>query len=124
MNGVCALTICALVTLLSGCRAESAEISGESIGALVTNLVKQADASETALLASVLQPGDKVTEVSSLMPMIQRSGMLTNYLERLEQHSTTNARLNYHWLERHCHFQVELANTGALWRVTRIGYCR
>ena len=56
--------------------------------------------------------------------MVQRSGMLTNYTERLHASSATAARLDYHYPEKGCHFQVTLAKQGTAWHVTGLGLCR
>jgi hypothetical protein len=56
--------------------------------------------------------------------MIQRSGMETNYLGRLRKDSATQARMDYHDEDRNCHFQVDLQQEGADWKVRRIYFCK
>ncbi len=94
-----------------------------TVGEAVTNLVQHAQAGDTNYfngLMSTQAPG----LANQIMAMIQRSGMLTNYTQRLSSSSPTQAHLDYHYPEKGCYFQVELAKQGADWRVTGIWPCR
>jgi hypothetical protein len=59
-----------------------------------------------------------------LVEQIKRSGMAENYRSRLEGVSETKARLNYHYLERGCHFQIELEKRDGSWAMKRVWFCR
>ena len=98
-------------TLILGCsRTAQTDLAGQSVGDIVTNMVQHAKAGDTNYFAPVLDPSS-AAQPSQLLAMIQRSGMLTNYSSRLQSESPTFARLNYHYLERGCHFQVDLRRT-------------
>ncbi len=110
--------------LLAACEgAVESKPQAQSLGAAVTNLFERAQAGDinyfTALVVSPA-PGS----AAGLMAMVRRSGMLTNYTERLHSTSPTEARLDYHYLEKGCHFQVNLAKQGSAWQVTGIWPCR
>jgi hypothetical protein len=94
-----------------------------TLGAVVTNLVQRAEAGDVGFFKGLLGSSDDAV-VTQVIRMVQRSGMLTNYTSRFESSSPTSARLNYHWLERHCHFQVDLHKDKDAWGVKRIGLCR
>lgn len=112
----------ALLTLpiTNACR-ESAN-SG-SIDQVVREIVDRANSNDTQYFERVLDKPYKGQE-EKLIGMIKRSEMLTNYKERLEMRSDVTARLNYHYLEKGCHFQVDLARENGTWIIKRIWFCR
>ncbi len=124
MHYLRASAICAVLALVAGCSAGARNgLTGQSVGQVVTNIVAFAQAGKTTCFTPVFEPlGDLQTP--QLFGMIQRSGMLTNYSGRLQMQSAVKARLDYHYIERGCHFQVDLQKNGSTWRVTRIWFCR
>ncbi len=115
---------CVALTCLSGCNlATRNTLTGQTVGDVVTNIVKFAQAGSTAPFMPMFEPHDDLSALK-LLGMIQRSGMLTNYASRIESCPEGRARLDYHYLERGCFFQVDLQRDGDRWRVTRIFLCR
>jgi len=63
-------------------------------------------------------------QAQRMLEQIKASGMATNFTSQLEDLSETKARLNYHELEKGCHFQVDLEKRDGLWIIRRIWFCR
>jgi len=93
------------------------------VGALVGKMVTRAQKGDTAYFAPLMDPHYKGKE-TNLVEMIQRSGMATDYVGRCTLHTNGTGRLNYHYLERGCHFQIDLAKTNQTWTIKRIWFCR
>lgn len=109
----------------------------KSIDKLVTEIVVRAKADDKETFGKYLVahrdgdlPGDyeKRAEKQSqkLIEMVLRSDMENNYKQRLEHISSSNARLNYHYLEKGCHFQIELEKIEeyGTWHIKNIWFCR
>jgi hypothetical protein len=121
------------ISILGGCLA-ALVLAGRAIPAVnppkahgleaaVAGLVQHAQAGDTNYFNGFLAAPNPVI-AGQLVGMVQRSGMLTNYSERLHASSATTARLDYHYPEKGCHFQVTLSKQGATWHVTGLGLCR
>jgi hypothetical protein len=110
--------------ILAGFSASAqSNLAAHSVGEIVTNMVQHAQTGDTNYFIAVLD-SSATGKASQLIGMIQRSGMLTNYPSRLESQSPAEVRLNYHYLERGCHFQIDLQKQDTVWKVTRIWFCR
>lgn len=105
-----------LMSMALGCSA--AAPGGATIGDVVTNLVQHARRGDQAFFTLVAKG-----PAAEIMSMVQRSGMETNFVERLQKKSDSTARLDYHMLERGCHFQVDLRKD-TNWVVASIWLCR
>lgn len=95
----------------------------QNLGMLVTNLVEHAQSGDAGYFDSLLRGRDS-GNTERLMEMIRGSGMLTNYLTRVQTNSPANFRLGYRDLARGCNFQVDLLKDGENWRLKRIWFCR
>jgi len=95
----------------------------QQLGALVTNIVQHAETGDGPYFDSLLQ-GRDAGGTEKLMSMIRNSGMLTNYMNRVQTNSAMNFRLGYHDTSRGCNFQVYLSKDGESWRLKRIWFCR
>jgi hypothetical protein len=95
----------------------------QNLGGLVTNMVQHAQSGDAVYFDSLLR-GPDAGEAPKLMEMIRGSGMLTNYMTRVQTNSTADFRLGYHDLARGCNFQVDLLKDGLNWRLKRIWFCR
>lgn len=93
-----------------------------SIDDMVGEIVKRAKADDTAFFAKYVDPSIKGQE-RKLIEQIKASGMMDNYKSRLEV-SDSKARLNFHYLEKGCHFQIDLEKQNGSWLITRIWFCR
>jgi hypothetical protein len=124
MKRISILTGCLAGLLLTGhVVAAGSQPKAHSLKEAVADLVHHAQAGDTNHLTALLSsPAPGVAAQVALM--IQRSGMLTNYTERLRSFSPTEARLDYHYPEKGCHFQVSLEMRGSAWEVARIQLCR
>jgi len=109
---------------LTGCGKSPNQAAGPiTIGDLVTNLATRAQANDSSYFGAFLDPAVS-NQAPQLVSMILRSGLPTNYLGRLRKDSASQARLDYHDEEHNCHFQVDLQQEGADWKVRRIYFCR
>jgi hypothetical protein len=109
---------------MTGCgRGPENTAQPQTAGAVVTNLVAHAQTNDVSFFVTLLDPGLS-NQAPQLVSMVQRSGLETNYLGRLRKDSATQARLDYHDEERNCHFQVDLQQEGADWKVRRIYFCK
>ena len=118
------ILLLAVVSCMAGCgKVPESTAQPKTAGDLAADLVAHAQTNDLPFFASLL---DAVVsnQASQLVSMIQRSGMETNYLGRLRKDSATQARLDYHDEERNCHFQVDLQQEGADWKVRRIYFCK
>lgn len=106
--------------LLGGC-APAAKTS--TADEMVAVIVKHATTDDTAFFAQYMDASYKGQE-KKLIGQIKASGMADNYRNRLEGVSETKARLNYHYLEKGCHFQIDLEKQDESWTITRIWFCR
>jgi hypothetical protein len=109
-----------IFAVLGGLQAANPKLAAPSVGGVVTNMVERARAGDAAAFAAVIDSAS----VSNLLPMIQRSGMLTNYTDCLKSQTATAARLDYHNSGNNTHFQIELKNDGNTWNVANIWLCR
>jgi predicted small lipoprotein YifL len=118
------ISIALMVFSLSGCgKAPDRVPASQTVGDVVTNLVARAQTNDTAYFSGLLDAAVS-NQAPQLISMIQRSGMATNFVGRLRKDSATQARLDYHDEEHNCHFQVDLQQSGADWKVRRIYFCR
>jgi hypothetical protein len=109
---------------LTGCaKAPDKTAAPATVGDVATNLVARARANDTAYFSGLLD-ATVSNQAPQLIAMVQRSGMQTNYLGRLRKESATQARFDYHDEEHNCHFQVDLQQDGADWKVRRIYFCK
>jgi len=119
------ILLLAVVSCMAGCGKgpETTAQPPKTAGDLAAELVAHAQVNDLPFFASLLDAAVS-NQASQLVAMIQRSGMETNYLGRLRKDSATQARLDYHDEERNCHFQVDLQQEGADWKVRRIYFCK
>jgi len=104
----------------------------KSIDELVIEIVAQAKANNQELFRKTLKTLDVEYKdhKQKLIEMILRSDMESNYKQRIKYISSSEARLNYHYLEKGCHFQIELEKEkdwkerSSWWTVKRIYFCR
>ncbi len=95
--------------------------------AVLPRLSQSVSATEVRFASGGQSPGDGSParrQESNLVAMIRRSGMSTNYVSRCSLNTNGTGRLDYHDLERGCHFQIDLAKTNDTWAVKRIWFCR
>ena len=116
-------TITACILFLGTCAVLAAPAVTNEIAALVTEIVTRAEEGDAAYFAPHMDPNYKGRE-TNLVTMIQRSGMATNYVGRCALNTNGTGRLNYHYLEQGCHFQIDIAKTNEMWTITRIWFCR
>jgi hypothetical protein len=90
---------------------------------LVTNIVVHATAGDAAFFAPLLDEHYRGRE-TNLVKMIRSSGMQTNYTERCAITTNGTGRLDYHYLELGCNFQIDLVQTNGTWNISRIWFCR
>jgi hypothetical protein len=112
--------ICSFLLLLGGC---AQAIRTATVDELVGEIVKHATVDDTAFFADYLGASYKGQE-KQLIQQIKASGMADNYKSRLEGVSETKARLDYDYLEKRCHFQIELVKLDDSWTIKRIWFCR
>jgi hypothetical protein len=117
-----------LLTVMTACVAGCGKspknlVQPRTAGDVVTNLLAHAQTNDVPYFVTLLDAASS-NQAPQLVSMIQRSGMETNYLGRLRKDSATQARLDYHDEEHNCHFQVDLQQKGADWKVRRIYFCR
>jgi len=117
-----------LLAVVTACQAGCGKspkhlVQPKTAGDVVTNLLTHAQTNDVSYFVTLLDTVSS-NQAPQLLSMIQRSGMETNYLGRLRKDSPTQARLDYHDEERNCHFQVDLQQEGADWKVRRIYFCR
>jgi len=103
-----------------GCRPSP---KAETIDGLVGEITKHASADDTAFFAQYMDASAK-SQAPQILKQIKASGMTTNSTNRLETVSETKARLNYHYIEKGCHFQVDLEKQDGFWVIRRIWLCR
>ena len=108
---------------LSACVLLAAPTVTNEVATLVAEIVTKADHGDASFFAPHMDPHYKGRE-TNLVQMIQRSGMATNYVDRCTLNTNGTGRLNYHYLERGCHFQIDLAKTNTTWTIKRIWFCR
>jgi hypothetical protein len=110
-------------------RMERAVLDGESADDLaleeaVQRIAERAEEGNTDFFAPLL--GDPAT-AESVMQMIEQiriSEIAETYRDHISERSSSACHLDYHWLERGCHFQVDLVRGSAEWHVERIWLCR
>jgi hypothetical protein len=113
------LTVCVVASVV-GC---SSSPKKETIDGLVTEIGKHAAADDTAFFAHYMDASAK-GQAPQMLKQIKASDMASNFTNRLETISDTKSRLNYHYLERGCHFQVDLEKQDGLWVIRRMWFCR
>ena len=102
---------------------EKENLSSKTIEQIVIEIVKKAELKDTGYFQNLLDtPYKKMTE--QITKQINNSGMIINYKEHLEMKSNNTARLNYHYLEKGCHFQIDLIKHGNNWKISRVWFCR
>lgn len=111
--------------VLAGCSAisPSAVQSTDPLNATVQELATKANAGDQEYFKALLDDSYK-TQAARLIEMIKRSEIKQNYKQRFTERPDGTGRLNYHYLEKGCHFQVDLKKTDTKWKVTRIWFCR
>jgi len=111
--------------MLVGCSATSpsAVESTDSLKATVQELSAKANAGDQKYFEALLDESYK-TKAAGLIEMIKRSEIEQNYKQRFTERPDGTGRLDYHYLEKGCHFQVDLKKTDEQWKVTRIWFCR
>ena len=95
----------------------------DTIDGIVGEIIKHATAADTAFFAQYMDASAK-SQAPQILKQIIASGMTTNYTNRLETVSETKARLNYHYIEKGCHFQIDLERQDGSWVIRRIWFCR
>jgi|ERR1043166_55292 hypothetical protein len=106
--------------LLGGC-GQTAKTA--TVDRMVGEIVKRATTDEAAFFTEYLDTSYK-GQKKQLIQQIKASGMADNYQSRLEGVSETKAHLNYHFLEKGCHFQIDLVKQDDAWTIKRIWFCR
>ena len=114
------LLILGSALMLIGC---SSSANTATVDGIVGEIVKHAQAGDTGFFAKYLDSSYKGQE-KKIVQQIKASGMADNYKTRLEDVSDTKARLNYHYLEKGCHFQIDLEKQNGYWTIKRIWFCR
>ncbi|MHC4648456.1 MAG: serpin family protein [Planctomycetota bacterium] len=94
-----------------------------TIDDLVSEIVARAECHDIEFFNKLLDRPYKGQE-QKLIEMILRSAMSNNFKEKLEHKNQTQARLNYHYLEKGCNFQVDLVKEADSWSVKRIWFCK
>jgi hypothetical protein len=114
-----------VILMLTGCSATAPSPAqpDDSLGAVVQQLVAKAEAGDLKYFTSLLGKahGD---QSPVLVDMIRRSDISENYKQRFSTRPDGSGRLNYHYLEKGCHFQVDLRKNDVGWETTRIWFCR
>lgn len=105
---------------VNGCSSAS-EVS--TVDQVVKEIVRRANANDTQYIEALLDHPYK-NQAAYVIEMIKRSDMLSNYKQRLKPLSDTTARLDYHYLEKGCYFQIDLTRQNANWKVSRIWLCK
>ena len=95
----------------------------DSLAALAAELVAKANAGDSLYFQNLMGGADK-EQAAKLMEMIKKSGMETNCRERFTEDPVGIGHLNYHDLERGCHFQMKLSPTEGRWAVDKVSFCR
>lgn len=95
----------------------------DPLTATVQELVDKANAGDQEYFKALLDESYR-TQVARLIEMIKRSEIKQNHKKRFKTQPDGTGRLNYHYLEKGCHFQVDLKKTDGKWEVTRIWFCR
>ncbi len=113
------LIMCVGVSLI-GC---SPSVKAATIDDVVREIVKHAAAGDTEFFAQYMDPSYKGQE-RRIVEQIKASGMAENYKNRVEYVSEMTARLNYHYLEKGCHFQVDIEKQNGSWIIRKIWFCR
>lgn len=122
-KGSVACTAVLTVLAISCSKQPEEPVAGQTVGDIATNLVQRAQANDTNYFVGFLDSSAK-DQAPQLIEMIHRSGMLTNYAGHLRKDSLTQGRFDYHAPEAQCHFQVDLQQEGADWKVRRFYFCR
>ena len=102
---------------------DSFEGTGRTIDDLVSKIVTRAKSNDVEFFNKLLDGPYKGQE-KKLIEMILRSGMASNYRERLRDKTPSETRLNYHCLGKGCSFQVDLIKQENNWSVKRIWFCK
>jgi hypothetical protein len=90
---------------------------------LVAAIVNRARANDVSFFETHLRLSSK-DKAGELVAMVLRSGMLDNFRYQIEPVSPRSVRLDYHYLERGCHFQIELRLTQNGWDISGMEFCR
>jgi hypothetical protein len=114
------LFITTLGMLLCGCSTTARAATKDDI---VAEIVKHAEAGDKEFFARYLDAPYKGQE-NQLVQQIKSSGMADNYKDHMKEVSETAARLDYHYLEKSCHFQIDLEKKDGSWSIRRIWFCR
>ena len=119
-SSILVIVVSFIAGVIVGCDTES---RARSIDDLVKMVTDRAEAGDTQFFESLLDKPYK-GKSPQLIEMIKRSGMLTNFKQRLTKQPDGTGRLNYHYLEKGCYFQIDLLEHDGVWRITRIWFCR
>jgi hypothetical protein len=108
---------------LVACAILAVSAATNELDALVREIVTRAEKGDTTYFAPLMAPHYRGQE-TNLIAMIRHSGMATNYADRSTLNTNGTGRLNYHYLERGCHFQIDLSKSNETWTIKRIWFCR
>jgi hypothetical protein len=106
-----------------GAAQEQPVVPDDALGALATEIAAKASAGDSKYFESLMDEPYK-GQSEKLIEQVKRSEIQANYKQRFRQLSPTAGRLDYHYLEKACHFQIDLAQENGNWKVTRIWFCR
>ncbi|MBN1475492.1 hypothetical protein JXA47_01940 [Candidatus Sumerlaeota bacterium] len=96
-----------------------------ALGDVVQMIADQAEAGNTGYFAQLLEAPEGMDDaVAQLIAQIVSSEIAETYRDHISERSDSACHLDYHWLERGCHFQVDLSRSGYHWFVERIWFCR
>lgn len=114
-----------VIVMLTGCSVSTPSIvqPSDSLGTAVQQLVTKADADDQKYFKAFLDESYK-NQSAKLVTMIKRGEINLNYKQRFTKRLDGTGRLDYHYLEKGCHFQIDLRQKDGAWEVTRIWFCR
>jgi 5-formaminoimidazole-4-carboxamide-1-beta-D-ribofuranosyl 5'-monophosphate synthetase len=114
------VVIASVLLMLAGC---SHAAKTATVDEMVGVIIKHADDGDKGFFSQYMDTEFK-GHADKLIVMIKASGMADNYKTRLVDVSDAKARLNYHYLEKGCHFQINLERHDGSWIIRRIWFCR
>ncbi|MFH2045723.1 MAG: hypothetical protein ABIK92_11320 [Pseudomonadota bacterium] len=101
----------------------SKETKSRNLDELVLYIVQKANENDTKYFEKYLDESYK-GQSSKLIGMIKKSEMLSNYKKHFSETLQNTANLNYHYLKKGCHFQIDLIKNNDGWKINRIWFCR
>ena len=117
---VAAVLLVSAVGVVGGC---SRGFQAHSVAELCQEVAARADAEDELFFQAYMSEAER-SEVGSLIGMVKRSKIAFSYTERLHEERDGSFRLDYHWLEQGCSFQIEGTQSDGTWRLCRIWFCR